>query len=324
MALNELFDTFKDLRILIETHRDYLEGNEARTRQILIDPLLKELGWDVTDPGQVGLEMPVDKTFGGPKGYFKPDYVLRLDEDNVVAVVEAKKLGGDFDEAQEQTYQYADEIGVRWALATDGDRWEMYDRSVQGGRAAIISQPHAAFRIASDAPSTCALKALAIWNPNLCAKPGPIPAKQPVQMQVAGSNENEQTGGRAHGGTNGGSKDERDWLTLSRELPIDKQPMSVLIGGIEKKAKSWRAMYLAICEFLVSNNTLSSDLVPLHSESGKTLLVSDDEARWRYHKQIGNGMYVNVHGGGKGLLPRSVDLLESLQFAVSAVQVRFD
>ena len=34
--------------------------SEKKTRQELIDPELKKAGWDVTDPEQVGLEIPVD------------------------------------------------------------------------------------------------------------------------------------------------------------------------------------------------------------------------------------------------------------------------
>ncbi len=33
---------------------------EAKTRKELIDPALSKAGWDVTDPIQVGLEIPVD------------------------------------------------------------------------------------------------------------------------------------------------------------------------------------------------------------------------------------------------------------------------
>ena len=50
MALDELFETFEFLKKRIEEHREYLSQDETRTRQVLIDPLLKELGWDVGGP----------------------------------------------------------------------------------------------------------------------------------------------------------------------------------------------------------------------------------------------------------------------------------
>ncbi len=33
---------------------------EARTRKELIDPALKKAGWDINNPDQVGIEIPVD------------------------------------------------------------------------------------------------------------------------------------------------------------------------------------------------------------------------------------------------------------------------
>ena len=34
--------------------------NEAQTRKALIDPALKKAGWDVNNPDQVRIEIPVD------------------------------------------------------------------------------------------------------------------------------------------------------------------------------------------------------------------------------------------------------------------------
>jgi type I site-specific restriction endonuclease len=36
------------------------DRTEAQTRKDLIDPALKRAGWDVSNPDQVGLEIPVD------------------------------------------------------------------------------------------------------------------------------------------------------------------------------------------------------------------------------------------------------------------------
>ena len=47
MALDDLKETIEALRERIRAHRPYLEGNETRTRQALIDPMLRALGWDV-------------------------------------------------------------------------------------------------------------------------------------------------------------------------------------------------------------------------------------------------------------------------------------
>ena len=44
MALDDLKETIETLRERIQAHRLYLEGNETRTRQALIDPMLRALG----------------------------------------------------------------------------------------------------------------------------------------------------------------------------------------------------------------------------------------------------------------------------------------
>ena len=105
MALDELFRTFEFLKKRIEEHREYLSQDETRTRQVLIDPLLKELGWDVGDPGVVELERRIVKGQAG--GVLKKaDYVLSH-ERSEVAVVEAKRLGRQLDDevtTQASTY----------------------------------------------------------------------------------------------------------------------------------------------------------------------------------------------------------------------------
>ena len=87
------------------------DPSEARTRKELIDPALRKAGWDVDDPDQVGIEIPVDGfdpqawkalqaklrclgEAGVPYDVELPtgvsDYVLYRPNGEIVAVVEAK------------------------------------------------------------------------------------------------------------------------------------------------------------------------------------------------------------------------------------------
>jgi hypothetical protein len=43
-----------------EGAQNLFNPNEAKTRKDLIDPALQKAGWDVNNPDQVGLEIPVD------------------------------------------------------------------------------------------------------------------------------------------------------------------------------------------------------------------------------------------------------------------------
>ena len=53
MALDELMECIDLLQERMRSHRDTLRENETRTRMALIDPMLRALGWDVSDPAAV-------------------------------------------------------------------------------------------------------------------------------------------------------------------------------------------------------------------------------------------------------------------------------
>ena len=50
MILESLLELVETLKARIDTHGDQLRQSEALTRYALIDPLLRELGWDTEDP----------------------------------------------------------------------------------------------------------------------------------------------------------------------------------------------------------------------------------------------------------------------------------
>ena len=55
MGLNDLKGVIEKLQGRITNHEGYLQ-KEPRTRTLLVDPLLRELDWDVEDPHLVELE----------------------------------------------------------------------------------------------------------------------------------------------------------------------------------------------------------------------------------------------------------------------------
>lgn len=87
---------------------DTLQWSEAKTRALLIDAMLLQAGWDVSDPEQVGqeVELPFPDNPSG-KGY--ADYILWGDNGQPLAVVEAKKSGNvSLQAGREQARLYAD------------------------------------------------------------------------------------------------------------------------------------------------------------------------------------------------------------------------
>ena len=92
--------------------------NEATTRYSLIDPVLRELGWDTEDPRVV---IPEYSSNVG-----RADYALFHESDKPAMIIEAKKLGEPLDDAAEQGINYCVRAGIEHFIATDGNKWRIY------------------------------------------------------------------------------------------------------------------------------------------------------------------------------------------------------
>ena len=301
MALNELMESFEFLKTQIDRHERYLKESETRTRQVLIDPLLKELGWDVTDPTRVELEFRIEKHYQLGRNY--ADYVLKVGE-RPIAVIEAKKLGSNLlDQATNQVLNYANSKGVPWMLVTDGDSWDMYDvfRPVPLSQKVCMS-----LCVSTDSAAICALGALRLWRPNLSAVDGPVEAGEPSLVPLPPPPLPPPP-----------PPPPPRWHKLSRDLPTDKKPTGARFGNDEKEVDSWITLHVAVGQLLVANSSLSPERI-------QSSLVSDDQSQYRTPREIAPGMYVEGHGGSKGLVSRSVRLCEAVGIDPASVEVCFD
>lgn len=87
---------------------DSLQWSEAKTRALLIDAMLLQAGWDVSNPAQVGQEVEVDFP-DNPSGKGRADYVLWGENGQPLAVIEAKQSGNvSLQAGREQARMYAD------------------------------------------------------------------------------------------------------------------------------------------------------------------------------------------------------------------------
>ena len=100
--------------------REGSSGNEANTCAVLIEPMLRALGWDTSDPTQVTRE------FGVGDGT-KLDYALLMDG-RARLFVEAKALNKNLDDPKfvAQTINYANNQGVIWCVLTNGLTYSIY------------------------------------------------------------------------------------------------------------------------------------------------------------------------------------------------------
>ena len=70
--LEPLVTTLRTARTIIDEHRSHIQKNEIRTRNVLIDPVLRSLGWDVSRLNEVEVEYGTSRK--------RVDYALLGDE----------------------------------------------------------------------------------------------------------------------------------------------------------------------------------------------------------------------------------------------------
>ncbi|MFK7827188.1 MAG: type I restriction enzyme HsdR N-terminal domain-containing protein [Oligoflexales bacterium] len=110
---------------IVELEDNKLEISETDTRQGLINPLFRELGWDFADFTTVRSEFthpefkePVDYAFFAGKDREKP-----------VLILEAKRFGSNLNDKNvvHQLTRYLGSFGVQWGILTDGNKYVLYN-----------------------------------------------------------------------------------------------------------------------------------------------------------------------------------------------------
>ena len=123
----KLTDTVNKLKkriIEIEAGNDDL--SETDTRQGLINPLFRALGWDFSDFASIKSEIRILK-FNEPVDY--AFYSSKEKSGKPILLLEAKKLGthlGHKDHVKQIT-SYLGGMGVQWGVLSDGNRYVLYN-----------------------------------------------------------------------------------------------------------------------------------------------------------------------------------------------------
>ena len=172
----------------INNNRSTWSGNETATRLQLIDPLLREIGWDTADPDQVQPEYSV--------GSRSADYVL-LSEDAPIAVIEAKNLDVKIDSGNRlQAHSYVNTESIRFVIVTNGNRWELYSSALSD------TKPLSVFTISSDSPFVAAIEAAKISRDVLIETSGAEPSRGHNEQKFSVDVNIKDSGIRQDRGTN--------------------------------------------------------------------------------------------------------------------------
>ena len=249
MPLESLLGLVETLRSRIDEHGNALRQSEALTRATLIDPLLRELGWDTENPSLVMPEYRLGRGYA--------DYALLRDGKPAV-MVEAKKLGTPLQDAASQGIGYCIEDGIGYFAVTDGQQWEIYETHKM---APIAEKLTVRFDIGQSPPITC-LKAMALWRPavehgSVMTAETPIVGLEDIQRRLV----TESTTLNAPSNTVEDGTDTSNWVPLSDLGPQggDTPPVEIQFPDNSKVTLGrWNLIAVESTRWLYANNYLNA------------------------------------------------------------------
>ena len=263
MLLEGLSNLVEKLRDRIDNHGNTLSRSEAQTRQELIDPLLRELGWDTGNRDLVIFEYKTDDRES-------PDYVLRSNGQPVM-MVEAKKLGTHLQKARAQGCRYSlAEPGTPYFSVTDGQRWEIYAtyKSRLIDEKEIVKQI-AEFDLKDQSPTEASLKTLELWKLRMLGHlgVGQAPDSGLIHSQPVPPSESQP---RSTPPLPPGK-----WQSLSKLNPKtgSRPPVEIQFpdNSVIEKVTAWKSLLVEVVRWLIDNNYLTQDDCPILSRpTGKT------------------------------------------------------
>jgi hypothetical protein len=109
----------------MKRHRLLYEQNEQAVRDQIVNPLLKNLGWDTENPDEVQPNVSTEEGI--------PDYSLFKDGKPVL-FIEAKKLSVDIEDKQvvKQLAKYCFGEGMKYGVLTNGAVWILFNAFQEG------------------------------------------------------------------------------------------------------------------------------------------------------------------------------------------------
>ena len=266
--LDELVNTIETLKQRIRDHGNDIADYESRTRVTLIDPMLRALGWDVSDPSVVQIEPKVENGWA--------DYALLGGNRRAVVFVEAKKLSHR-ESPIGQIIQYAgvenykNQANITYCVYTNGDTWEVVNVREQ--------QPVMTVSIATEDSAKCALKFLSLWRQSMAdgifdtavepvVEIDPPPVKPEPPEPPAPPSPTQPIG--------------PEWTALTEEFESTGKPAPLgirLPDGQVHTTRSWTGVVIQTALWLFQSRELTKENCRIkagRSPSVKRYILSDD------------------------------------------------
>ena len=255
--MNKLLSCIEELKTRIKKHQDALSLNEFRTRVSLVDPLLRTLGWDVSDLDMVMPEYQIDTV--------RADYALLDQNSRPVAILEAKKLGSPLSNKDcVQMLNYAQLEGIAYAGLTNGDNWELYP-VFKPGR--LEDRKILNISIEKDSTHHSALRLLCLWRPNLCS--GMVTeASAPILAYPGGRGPDPPPIIEL--------PPKKGWISLAECIPRSEDlPLTVRCwNGTVRELKHYLDLARMIAELLFKDGLLTANDLPYYHGKGTNFIIN--------------------------------------------------
>ena len=310
MILESLLELVKTLKARIDAHSEQLQGSEALTRYALIDPLLRELGWDTGDPALVIPEYA--------SGHGKADYAL-LSDSKPIMMVEAKKLGTQLGPVVIQVIGYCLMEGTEHFSVTDGQRWQVYETHKTGS---IDEKRVVDFDLRDQSAAEVCLKALALWRQS-------IQAGQAIAGQNSIFGQSEDTPVPSEEvALNNPPPPPPAWHPLT-QVKVTKgvRPIELQFpDGSKTQLENWNPLAVETVRWLTQNKMLNASHCPVLSKNlhrcVHTEPVHEGGQPFVSYVQV-NGLFVEKVGFATATISRTQSIIEHVGQDPAQFSVRF-
>lgn len=257
-----IYYTIQQIRANATDNADIFQKNEAATRAVLIDPLLRALGWDTTNVRMVEPERTVENKQS-------LDYVLKDADGSIRSVIEAKKLGESLDKLGHvgALIGYAFSLKPQGFFITDGLNWHCYSP------AHSHYQPVATLNLWESHPIEAALQMVQWFDAALSGygiEPNATQLQSPVISNSALNTQSKPQ--KAPSKLAAQNIETANFTDVSQlhllNLPPGRKPRRLrLPNGTIKPITIWKDILLEVCYLVLSTNPNLS--LPIPDRAGK-------------------------------------------------------
>jgi hypothetical protein len=256
MSLENLCQLVETIRLKSQRFGHLLSKSEAMTRYVLIDPVLRALGWDTENPELIRAEYS--------PGQGSADYAL-LENGQPMAFVEAKPLSHSLDQGVLQSINYCVQAGTPFFIITDGVRWELYQTHAP---VPLLQKKIVTIDLSKGNTKEAVLNLLALWKPGFTS-PGLLTAEPLPVTPVAVSNPN--------AGTAPTSRSANMYLSsFASAVKPNQKPPKILIDPIQvnHSLSSWKDLLVSVVTYLISQGLFTSNNCPAKLPGGSRYLIA--------------------------------------------------